>query len=214
MSRAPRAVIADDQPIMRASARRLLEQDGFTVCGEASDADGAVEAAFREAPDICLLGVPIPGDVILATSQIATSLPQTAVVLLTASESRADLVDAIRAGAVGYLLKGMSEERLTSALRSVLAGEAAIPRGLVACLVRELQTQGRRRTIAGEHGHADLTARETEVMELMCEGRSTGEIAERLVLSPVTVRRHISEIVGKLGVDDREEAVALVGRQP
>jgi DNA-binding NarL/FixJ family response regulator len=130
MSRAPRAVIADDQPILRASARRLLERDGFTVCGEASDADGAVEAA--------------------------------------------------------------------------------IPRGMVTCLVREFQTQGRRRTLAGEHGRADLTARETEVMELMCEGRSTGEIAERLLVSPVTVRRHISEIVGKLGVDDREEAVALV----
>jgi DNA-binding NarL/FixJ family response regulator len=129
MSRGPRAVIADDQPIMRTSARRLLEQDGFTVCGEAYDADGAVEAAFREGPDICLIGVPIPGDVIWATSRIATALPQTAVVLLTASESRADLVDAIRAGAVGYLLKGMSEERLTSALRSVLAGEAAIPGG-------------------------------------------------------------------------------------
>jgi DNA-binding NarL/FixJ family response regulator len=214
MIRAPSAVIADDQPIMRASARRLLEQDGFTVCGEAYDADGAVEASFREGPDLCLIAVPIPGDVIWATSRIATALPQTAVVLLTASESRADLVDAIRAGAVGYLLKGMSEERLTSVLRGVLAGEAAIPREMVGCLVRELQTQGRRRTIAGEHGRADLTARETEVMELMCEGLTTGEIAERLVVSPVTVRRHISEVVGKLGVDDREEAVALVAAQP
>ena len=213
MSRAPRAVIADDQPIMRASARRLLEQDGFTVCGEASDADGTVEAAFREGPDLCLIGVPIPGDAIWATSRIATALPQTAVVLLTAAESRADLIDAIRAGAVGYLLKGMNEARLASVLRGVVAGEATIPPKMVTCLVRELQTQGRRRMIAGEHGRADLTARETEVMELMCEGRSTGEIAERLLVSQVTVRRHISEIVGKLGVHDREEVVALVAGQ-
>jgi DNA-binding NarL/FixJ family response regulator len=213
MSRAPRAVIVDDQPTMRASVRRLLERDGFTVCGEAADADGAAEAAFRERPDLCLIGVPIPGDVIWATSQIATAVPQTVVVLLTASEDCDDLVDAIRAGALGYLLKGITQERLASALRRVLAGEAAVPRKLVACLVRELQTQGRRRTIACEHGHADLTARETEVMELMCEGLSTGEIAERLVVSPVTVRRHTSEIVAKLGVDDREAAVALVAGQ-
>jgi DNA-binding NarL/FixJ family response regulator len=213
MSRAPRAVIADDQPTMLASAMQLLERNGFMVCGEAYDAAGAVEAAFREDPDICLIGVPIPGDLIWAISQIATALPETAVVLLTAAQSRAELVDAIRAGAVGYLRKGMNEERLGSALRGVLSGEAAIPGELVGCLVRELQTQGRRRTIAGEHGRADLTARETEVMELLCEGRSTCEIAERLLVSPVTVRRHISEIVGKLGVDDREAAVALVGGQ-
>jgi DNA-binding NarL/FixJ family response regulator len=135
------------------------------------------------------------------------------VVLLTASESSADLVNAIRAGAVGYLHKDMNEERLATVLRNVLAGEAAIPRGLVACVVREFQTQGRRRTIAREQGGAEMTARETEVMELMCDGLSTGEIAERLVVSPVTVRRHISEIVAKLGVNDREQAVALLGRQ-
>jgi DNA-binding NarL/FixJ family response regulator len=213
MSRAPRVVIADEQPTMRVSTRRLLEQDGFALCGEATDADGVVEVALRERPDLCLIGVPIPGDVTWATSRIATALPRTAVVLLTASESRADLVKAIRAGAVGYLLKDMREERFATALRSVLAGEAAIPRGLVACLVREFQTQGRRRTIAREQGGAELTARETDVMELMCDGLSTGAIAERLHVSPVTVRRHASEIVGKLGVENRKAAVALVGGQ-
>ena len=211
MSPAPRVVIADEHPTMRASTRRLLERDGFTVCGEASDADAAVAAALRESPDLCLIGMPIPGGGMWATSRIATALPQTAVVILTASESH--LVEAIRSGAIGYLLKDMNEEQLAGALRGVLAGEAAIPLTLVTRLVREFQAQGRRRVIASENGSVDLTARETEVMELMCEGRSTGEIAERLLVSPVTVRRHISEIVGKLGVDDREEAVALVGGQ-
>jgi DNA-binding NarL/FixJ family response regulator len=211
MSPAQRVVIADEHPTMRASARRLLERDGFTICGEASDADAAVAAALRESPDLCLIGMPIPGGGMWATSRIATALPQTAVVILTASESH--LVEAIRAGAVGYLLKSMDEEQLASALKGVLAGEAAIPRTLVARLVREFQTQGRRRMIASENGRIDLTARETEVMELMCEGLSTREISERLFVSPVTVRRHISETVGKLGVDDREAAVALVGGQ-
>jgi DNA-binding NarL/FixJ family response regulator len=213
MSGAPRVVIADEQPTMRVSARRLLERDGFTVCGEASDADAAVAAALRERPDLCLIGMPIRGGGVWATAQIATALPQTSVVILTASESRVDLVDAISAGAVGYLLKGMNEERLAMVLWGVLAGEAAIPRTLVARLVREFQTQGRRRMIASEIGRVDLTARETEVMQLLCERLSTGEIAERLFVSPVTVRRHISETVKKLGVDDREAAVALVGGQ-
>jgi DNA-binding NarL/FixJ family response regulator len=213
LSRAPRALVADEQPTMMASARRLLRRDGFTVCAEASDAEGAVEAALRERPDICLIGVPIPGGGILATERITTALPETAVVILTTSENRIDLVDAIRAGAAGYLLKGMAEERLASTIRAVLAGEVAIPRSLVAHLVREFHSQERRRRIAGENGHVDLTGREAEVMQLMCEGLSTREIADRLFLSPVTVRRHISETLGKLGVDDRDAAVALVGGQ-
>src|SRR6266508_3211892 len=143
MSTKPRVVIADEQPTMRVSATRLLERDGFTVCGEAADADAAIAVAFRESPDLCLIGMPIRGGGMQATAQIATALPQTSVVILTASESRADLLEAIRAGAVGYLLTGMNEERLARALRGVLAGEAAIPRTLVARLVLELQAQGR-----------------------------------------------------------------------
>jgi DNA-binding NarL/FixJ family response regulator len=198
---------------MRASARRLLRRDGFTVCAEASDAEGAVEAALRERPDICLIGALIPGSGVLATERITTALPETAVVILTTSENRIDLVEAIGAGAVGYLLKDMGEERLASTIRAVLAGEAAIPRSLVAHLVREFHAREGRRMIASENGRVDLTARETQVMQLMCEGLSTREIADRLFLSPVTVRRHISETIGKLGVDDREAAVALVGGQ-
>ena len=213
MSRKPRVVIADEQPTMRVSATRLLERDGFTVCGEAADADAAIAVAFRESPDLCLIGMPIRGGGMRATAQIATALPQTSVVILTASESRADLLEAIRAGAVGYLLTGMNEERLARALRGVLAGEAAIPRTLVARLVLELQAQGRGQMIASQNGRIELTTRETEVVQLMCDGLSTGQMAERLFVSPVTVRRHISEIVGKLGVDDREAAVALVGGQ-
>jgi DNA-binding NarL/FixJ family response regulator len=213
VSRAPRVVIADEQPTIRAAVRRPLERDGFEVCGEAADGEAAVEAALRERPDICLIGVPAPRSGRRATKQIATALPETAIVILTASESRDELVGAIKAGAVGYLLKSEKQDELPSILRGVLAGEAAIPRKLVAPLVRELQTHGRRRAIAGERGSAELTAREWEVMELMCEGLDTAEIAERLIVSPVTVRRHVSGILRKLGVKDRGEAVALVEGQ-
>jgi DNA-binding NarL/FixJ family response regulator len=198
---------------MRDSVRRLLERNGFEVCGEASDAEAAVEEALRERPDICLIGALGPRSGRRATRQIASALPKTAIVILTASESRDDLVGAIKAGAVGYLLKSEKQEELPSILRSVLAGEAAIPRTLVAPLVRELQAHGRRRAIAGEKGSAELTGREWEVIELMCEGLDTAEIAERLVVSPVTVRRHVSGILRKLGVKDRAGAVALVEGQ-
>lgn len=198
---------------MRVAVGRLLERDGFTVCGEASDADGAVTEALRESPDLCLISMPIRGGVMAATAQIATALPQTAVVILTASESRIDLLDAIRAGAVGYLLTEMNEERLAHALRGVIAGEAGIPRALVASLVSELQAQTRGRMIESENGRVDLTTRETQVMQLVCESLSTAEIAERLRVAPVTVRRHISDVVGKLGVNDRQTAVALVAGQ-
>jgi DNA-binding NarL/FixJ family response regulator len=208
-----RVVIADGQPTMRAAVRRLLERDGFTVCGEASDAEGAVAEAVRKAPDLCLIGMPIQGGIMSATEQIAAALPQTSIVILTASESRVDLLDAIRAGAVGYLLTGMNDERFASALRGVIAGEAGIPRALVTYLVSELQAQDRGRMIESENGPVDLTIRETQVMRLMCESLSTAEIAERLLVAPVTVRRHISDVVGKLGVDDRETAVALVAGQ-
>jgi DNA-binding NarL/FixJ family response regulator len=104
----------------------------------------------------------------------------------------------------------MHPERIVHALHGVLAGEAAIPRPLMAHLIKDLQTQGRHRTIVGRRGRVDLTSREWEVLELLCDDLSTSAIAERLSLSPVTVRRHSSEIVQKLGVRDRTEVVALV----
>ena len=132
------------------------------------------------------------------------------VAVSTASEDRDHMVDAIRAGASGYLVKSMDPNRIAHALRGVLAGEAAIPRFLMAALVRDLQTQGRKRLIAGRHGRADPTRREWEILGLMCDGLSGPSIAERLYISPVTVRRHSAEVVRKLGARDRGEAVALV----
>ena len=111
-------------------------------------------------------------------------------VVLTASSDRDDLVDAIRAGASGSLVKSMDPDRIGHALRGVLAGEAAIPRFLVAELLRDLQTLGRKRVVAGRQGRADLTSREWEILGLICDGLSGPRIAERLYISPVTLRRH------------------------
>jgi DNA-binding NarL/FixJ family response regulator len=210
MSERISVVLVEDEPLTRTAVRRLLERQGFAVRGEAADAETGIELALSEEPDICLVDIGIPGGGIHATREIARHLPETAIVMLTASSDHADLIDAVRAGAAGYLLKGMDPERVAHALQGVLAGEAAIPRPLMAHLIKDLQTQGRRRTIVGRQGSVDLTSREWEVLEHLCEGLTTSVIAERLSISPVTVRRHSSEIVQKLGVRDRAELVALV----
>jgi DNA-binding NarL/FixJ family response regulator len=209
----PRVLLVDEHASTRASLRNLLESSGFSVCAEAADEPEAIRAALRERPDICLIDVLLPGSGIDAIAEIAADLPQTAIVVLTASAERDNFFQALRAGACGYLLKGMSPERLPNALRGVLDGEAPIPRALVGSLVSEYQTQGRVRTIVTEHGVVDLSRREWQVLHLMSENLATAAIAECLFISPVTVRRHISSLIAKLGVKDRAGAIALLQRQ-
>lgn len=209
----PRVLLADEYASTRDSLRNLLESSGFSVCAEAADEPEAIRAALRERPDICLIDVLLPGSGIDAIAGIAAGLPQTAVVVLTASADPDSLFRALRAGACGYLLKGMSPERLANALRGVLEGEGAIPRALVGSLVSEYQAQGRVRMIVSRRGRVELSRREWEVLHLMAENLGTAEIAERLFISPVTVRRHISSLIAKLGVEDRAAAIAVFERQ-
>jgi DNA-binding NarL/FixJ family response regulator len=208
-----RVVIADDHPPTRAGVRSALERGGFVVCAEAADGNAAIEAARRERPDVCLLDIHMPGDGIRAAETIARELPETAVVMLTVSRSDADLFDALRVGACGYLLKDIDPARLPLALYGVLEGEAALPRRLVALLIEEFRERRRRRRIPlGGRRSVELTDREWEVLELMRDGLSTDEIAARLFISPVTVRTHVSAILRKLQVPTREAAVALLER--
>ena len=206
----PSIVLIEDEPVTRTALRQLLEGGGFEVRAEAGDAETAIEVSVRERPRLCLVDLYMPGGGIRVVREVSRRLPEALVVVLTASEDRDDLVDAIRAGASGYLVKSMDPDRIAHALRGVLAGEAAIPRFLVAELVRDLQTLGRKRVIAGRNSRADLTCREWEILGLMCDGLNGPSIAERLYISPVTVRRHSAEAVRKLGVQDRAEAIALI----
>jgi DNA-binding NarL/FixJ family response regulator len=208
-----RVLIADDHPPTRAGVKAALERDGFVVCAQAADARAAIEAARSERPDVCLLDIHMPGDGIYAAETIARELPDAAVVMLTVSRTDADLFNALRAGASGYLLKDIDPARLPLALRGVLEGEAALPRRLVALLIEEFRERKRRRRIplVGRRG-VELTDREWEVLELMKQGRSTEEIASRLFISPVTVRTHVSAILKKLHVPTREAALELLER--
>jgi DNA-binding NarL/FixJ family response regulator len=208
-----RVLIADDHPPTRAGVQAALERDGFTVCAQVSDARSAIEAARRERPEVCLLDIHMPGDGIYAAETIARELPETAVVMLTVSRTDADLFNALRAGASGYLLKDIDPVRLPLALRGVLDGEAALPRRLVSLLIEEFRERKRRRRIPvlGRRG-VELTDREWEVLEAMRQGLTTDEIAARLFISPVTVRTHVSAILRKLHVSTREAALELFER--
>jgi DNA-binding NarL/FixJ family response regulator len=206
-----RVLIADDHPPTRTGVRIALEKGGLEVCAEASDAKGALEAALRERPDACLLDVRMPGGGPAAASSITTRLPQTVVLMLSVSREEGDLLESLRRGAVGYLLKDMNPTRLSAAVRGALYGEAVVPRVMLPQLLAELRDlPDQRDRPPGLHG---LTRREWEVLKLLCDGASTEEIADRLLLSPVTVRRHVSRMLAKLGVSSRAEAIRVATDQ-
>ena len=207
-----RVLIADDHAPTREDVRFALEEDAeFEVCAEAADAPGAVAAALRERPDVCLLDVHMPGRGVAAAWEIHSRLPRTRVVMLTVSREDADLFAALRAGALGYLLKDMDPRSLPRALASVLSGEVAIPRELVGQVVERFRdTSARRRHAVAEGPAQQLTSREWQVLELLQQDLSTAQIARRLVLSPVTVRTHASAILRKLQVRDRDELRRLL----
>jgi DNA-binding NarL/FixJ family response regulator len=206
-----RVLLADDHAPTRAGVRQVLEQDGFRVCAEVASGPAAVEAALAEEPDVCLLDIRMPGGGIAAASEIASALPEAAIVMLTVSRDDADLFDALRAGACGYLLKDVDRAELPAALRGALAGEAPLPANLVARLIEEFRERGRRkRLLLKKNPGVQLRNREWEVLELLREGLSTAEIAQRLFIAEVTVRTHVSSILKKLRVPDREAAVQLL----
>lgn len=213
MTRTPRVLIADDHAPMRAGVRRVLERGGCTVCAEAATAADAIEAAMRERPDVCLIAVRMPGNGIHAAAEITSHLPGTAVVMLTVSSDTTDLIDAIMAGATGYLLKNMDPSQLPDAVRAAAAGEAPIPGTLTARLLEELRRRGPRTALrTRDGGSAQLTRREWDVINLMGDGFSTAQMARCLFINPITVRRHISELMRKTKVTSREELGQLLQR--
>jgi DNA-binding NarL/FixJ family response regulator len=207
---APTVVVADDHPPTRLGVRMALMRGGFDVVGEAADCDGAVGAVLRERPDVCLLDVNMPGGGIAAASQVADMAPSTSVVMLTVSNSTDDVLAALRAGAVGYLPKDTSPDRLPAALCGVLKGEAALPRALVGVVLHRFRDYTAAVADPVRVGEVELTARESEILRMLRQGLRTAEIGDILSLSPVTVRRHISAGVAKLGVADRDAAIRAI----
>ncbi|WP_228386849.1 response regulator [Ornithinicoccus halotolerans] len=205
--------MADDHAHIRARIRQALEEGNCEVCAEGASAPEAVRLALEHRPDVVLLDIHMPGSGIQAAVQISRALPQTAIVMLTQSKEDDDLFDSLRAGASGYLLKDTDPANLPGALRGVLAGEAAMPAGLVARVLEEFRAPSRRRFVRRSAAASKLSAREWEVMELLAQGLSTEDVAGRLFLSPSTVRVHVSTVLRKLRVKDRASAFRLLSEE-
>jgi DNA-binding NarL/FixJ family response regulator len=210
--RAATVVLADDHAPTLAGIRGVLEDAGFGVVGVAATGEEAVRLAFAHEPDLCVLDVRMPGmGGIAAAAQITERLPGTAIVMLTVSDADEDVFAALAAGASGYLLKDTDPSRLPHALRGVLAGEAALPRQLMARVLDEFRGRRKRRRLPlVRRLGTDLSEREWEVLELLVDGLATREVAQRLGIGEVTVRRHTSAVVRKLGVADRAAALHLL----
>jgi len=181
-------------------------------CSEAGDAESAVAAAIRDKPDVCVVDFDPPARAIRAAAEITARVPQALVVVITHRVDEEEFLAAVRAGATGYLPEGVDPSRLPHVVRSVMRGEAAVPRALVARLIDEFRhREGRRRHLeVHERRRVELTAREWEVVELLRQGHSTRSIAEALGISAVTVRRHVSAVHGKLGSGTRAELLRLL----
>jgi DNA-binding NarL/FixJ family response regulator len=202
-----RVLVADDHEAFRAGLRALLATaDDIEVVGEAANGDAAVDLARQAQPDVVLMDLNMPGtDGIEATRRIVDTSPHVAVLVLTMYEDEDSVFDAVRAGARGYVLKGAQRAELLRAIRAVASGEAifgpTIARRLVAYFGRSRPPE------ASNTAFPELTEREREILDLVARGRSNAEITAQLVVSPKTVRNHVSNIFAKLQVRDRAEAI-------
>jgi DNA-binding NarL/FixJ family response regulator len=208
-----RVVLADDHARIRSRVREALEEGGCAVVGEAADGEEAVRLAEEHRPDVVLLDIHMPGNGIKAAGQIGSRLPGTPVVMLTQSAEEDDLFDSLRAGAAGYLLKDMDPRELPGALRSVLAGEGAMSPRLIGRIMDEFRAPPKRRFGRRSAAAAKLSPREWEIMQLLSSGRSTDEVARQLFVSPTTVRVHVSTVLRKLRVEDRESAFRVLRQE-
>ena len=202
-----RVIVADDDPLARRVVRDALEAGGIVVIAEAANGREAVELCLYYKPDVVLMDLVMPDvDGIQATRRILAREPGVEIVILTSSDDDEVGLVGLRAGASGFLNKRAGVDALPRALRGAAAGEAVVSRRLTMRLVDSM-----RRTRPDGAGirpvRSRLTPREWEVLDLLCAGQSTDEIADSLVLSAETVRSHIKNLLRKLGVSSRQEAV-------
>lgn len=199
-----RVLVADDHTLFRDGITSLLEAAGFEVIGQVGDGQAAVEAARRLRPDLVLLDIGMPRmSGLEALRKIKEQEPKTQVVMLTVSEDDADLLEAIKAGAHGYLLKDLHADEFLQMLEGLQHGEAAISRRTAARLIGGLTSHPDSRHRTAER----LTEREIELLQCVAGGLSNKAIAQQLSISENTVKYHLKKIFQKLHVQNRTEAV-------
>lgn len=202
-----RVVVADDHPLFRDGVVHSLQAAGdLTVVGEAADASGALRLAREHLPDLALLDVTMPGGGLNAARDIAIACPATKIVMLTVSEDDDDLLAAMKAGASGYILKGVASRELLAILRRVLTGEVYVTPSLAGQLLREMSHPRPANPLD------ELTARERDVLRLVASGLSNYEIGRRLGLTEKTIKHYMTNVMGKLQVRSRVEAALLAQR--
>ena len=208
-----RVLLADDHALFRAGIASLLRAWGMDVVGQAADGDEAIELTRRLKPELVLMDVGMsPCNGLEATRVIKTELPDVKVIIVTVSEDEQDLFEAIKSGAEGYLLKGMSEEELGSTLARISAGEPALSPGLATKILDEFARMAREGAGKPAGPEDELTDREREVLRLVAEGATNREIASSLYVSENTVSFHMKNILGKLHLKNRAQAAAFAIR--
>jgi len=207
-----RVMLVDDHDLFRTGLRNLLEEQGVNIVAEAADGSEAVNAVRDHAPDVVVMDLNMPGMTgVEATRHIASVSPLTRVLVLTISDQDGDVIDAIMAGASGYLLKDASIQELMRGIEATAAGESLISPHIAGKVLQQLRATGKEpdmeRTI-----RAELSAREIEVLKLIANGKDNAQIAAELHISPKTVKNHISNILMKLQIQNRIQAAVYAVR--
>ena len=205
-----RVILADPDPLVRGVVRGALETAGLRICAQAGDGEEAVQLVRYHRPELLLCELDLGRlDAVTVIGRLSREAPDTAIVVLSADPDPARALAALRAGAQGFLPKAMDVAVLGTALRRAAEGEALIPRALGALMLEQLRSIPER---GWRPLHSQLTTREWEIIELLDAGADTHAIARELVLSPATVYSHIKNILRKLGVHTREQAVHAARR--
>jgi DNA-binding NarL/FixJ family response regulator len=208
----PRVLVVDDHDLFRTGLVNLLTEQGVHVVGEAPNGETAVRLVRELAPDVVVMDLNMPGITgVEATREIAASAPRTRVVVLTISVDDGDVMDAVMAGACGYLLKDSTITELISGIRAAAAGESLISPHIATKVLQVLRAQQSSTEWAGRP-RAELSDRELEVLKLIAIGKDNAEIARDLFISPKTVKNHISNILMKLQIENRIQAAVYAVR--
>ena len=204
-------MLVDDHDLFRTGLRNLLEEQGLQIVAEASDGATALGLVRELAPDVVVMDLNMPGmNGIEATREIARLAPLTRVVVLTISDQDDDVIDAIIAGACGYLLKDSSIQDLMHGIRAASIGEALISPHIAAKVLQRVRAFG---AASDVQAGPELSDRETEVLRLIANGKDNSEIAQELHISPKTVKNHISNILMKLQIENRIQAAVYAVRR-
>jgi DNA-binding NarL/FixJ family response regulator len=204
-----RIVLVDDHELFRSGLAKMLTEHGLEVVGTAASGEAALTLVALTRPDVVLMDLSLPGmSGVEATSRLADSHPHICVVVLTVMSDEANLIDAILAGASGYLLKDASLDEIAAGVEAAARGESVIAPPLTGTLLRRIRS--RRGEIAAPR--PQLTQREHQVLELIIDGRDNAAIADKLYISQNTVKHHVAAILDKLGVENRVQAAVRAVR--